>query len=87
MLTSVYVFAWSGPCVSITRRFKAIVFVTASTREASAASRDGFGNGQDTTVNVYTQVLDGTTRAAADRVGSELFTIVHRPEHMAAPSH
>jgi len=31
----------------------------------------------DTTVNVYTQVLDGATRTAADRVGSELFTIVH----------
>jgi hypothetical protein len=33
----------------------------------------------DTTINVYTQVLDGATRAAADRVGSELFTIVHNP--------
>jgi hypothetical protein len=31
----------------------------------------------DTTLNVYTQVLDGSARAAADRVGSELFTIVH----------
>jgi integrase len=30
----------------------------------------------DTTVNVYTQVLDGAVRAAADRVGSELFRIV-----------
>ena len=47
MLTSVYVFARSGPRVSVTRRFKAIVFVTASAREASAASRDGFGDGQD----------------------------------------
>ena len=27
----------------------------------------------DTTMNVYTQVLDGTARVAADRVGSELF--------------
>jgi hypothetical protein len=27
----------------------------------------------DTTLNVYTQVLDGAARAAADRVGSELF--------------
>jgi integrase len=41
----------------------------------------------DTTVNVYTQVLDGATRTAADRVGSELFTIVHRPETEAAPTH
>jgi integrase len=33
----------------------------------------------DTTLNVYTQVLDGSLRAAADKVGSELFTIVHKP--------
>ena len=31
----------------------------------------------DTTINVYTQVLDGAVRDAADRVGSELFTIFH----------
>ena len=31
----------------------------------------------DTTLNVYTQVIDGALRAAVDRVGSELFTIVH----------
>jgi integrase len=30
----------------------------------------------DTTMNVYTQVLDGAARAAADRVGSELSRIV-----------
>ena len=34
----------------------------------------------DTTLNVYTQVLDGSLRAAVDKVGSELFTIVHKPE-------
>ncbi|MEO6487690.1 MAG: hypothetical protein ABIO78_07110 [Thermoanaerobaculia bacterium] len=34
----------------------------------------------DTTLNIYTQVLDGSLRTAADRVGSELFTIVHKPE-------
>jgi integrase len=34
----------------------------------------------DTTLNVYTQVIDGSLRAAADKVGSELFTIVHNPE-------
>jgi integrase-like protein len=34
----------------------------------------------DTTLNVYTQVLDGSLRRAADTVGSELFTIVHKPE-------
>lgn len=33
----------------------------------------------DTTINVYTQVLDGAARAAADRVGSELFRIVQIP--------
>lgn len=31
----------------------------------------------DTTVNVYTQVLDGSLRAAAEKVGSELITIDH----------
>jgi integrase len=34
----------------------------------------------DTTINVYTQVIDGALRAAVDRLGSELFTIVHNPE-------
>jgi integrase len=34
----------------------------------------------DTTLNVYTQVIDGSLRRAADTVGSELFTIVHKPE-------
>ena len=34
----------------------------------------------DTTLNVYTQVIDGALRAAVDKVGSELFTIVHNPE-------
>ena len=30
----------------------------------------------DTTLNVYTQVVDGSLRKAADVVGSELFTTV-----------
>jgi integrase len=34
----------------------------------------------DTTLNVYTQVLDGSLRAAVEKVGGELFTIVHQPE-------
>ena len=38
----------------------------------------------DTTLNVYTQVLDGSLRAAVDKVGGELFTIVHRPESAGA---
>jgi hypothetical protein len=29
-------------------------------------------------MNVYTQVLDGAARSAADRVGSELFRIVQK---------
>jgi hypothetical protein len=33
----------------------------------------------DTTLNVYTQVVDGALRAAVDKVGAELFTIVHKP--------
>ena len=39
----------------------------------------------DTTLNVYTQVLDGALRAAVDKIGGELFTIVHRPEGPALP--
>jgi integrase len=34
----------------------------------------------DTTLNVYTQVVDGSLRKAVERVGCELFTIVHKPE-------
>jgi hypothetical protein len=40
-----------------------------------------------TTLNVYTQVIDGWLRAAVDRVGSELFAIVHNPEKGAELSH
>ena len=34
----------------------------------------------DTTLNVYTQVLDGSVRDAVAKVGGELFTMVHKPE-------
>jgi integrase len=34
----------------------------------------------DTTLNVYTQVIDGALSAAVDRLGSELFTVAHKPE-------
>jgi integrase len=34
----------------------------------------------DTTLNVYTQVIDGALRTAVEKIGSELFTIVHKPE-------
>jgi hypothetical protein len=37
----------------------------------------------DTTLNVYTQVIDGALRTAVDKVGSELFTIVHNPKRGA----
>jgi len=40
----------------------------------------------DPTMNVYTQVLDGAARAAADRVGSELFRIVQNREGSTAPT-
>jgi len=41
----------------------------------------------DTTLNVYTQVLDASVRSAADRVGAELFTIVHSLAEAAAVRH
>jgi integrase len=41
----------------------------------------------DTTLNVYTQVLDGSLRAAVEAVGTELFTIVHKPEGTGALTH
>ena len=34
----------------------------------------------DTTLNVYTQVIDESKRIAAQRIGDELFTIVHSPD-------
>jgi hypothetical protein len=34
----------------------------------------------DVTVNIYTQVLDASLRTAVDRIGDELFTIVHGTE-------
>jgi integrase len=41
----------------------------------------------DTTLNVYTQVVDGALRAAVDTVGEELFTIVHNPDEAGSLSH
>ena len=41
----------------------------------------------DTTLNVYTQVIDGALRTAVDKVGSELFTIVHNPKKGGALNH
>jgi integrase len=41
----------------------------------------------DTTMNVYTQVLDGAARSAADRVGSELFRVVQIPDGTTPPTH
>jgi integrase len=38
----------------------------------------------DTTLNVYTQVIDASKRAAAQTVGDELFTIVHTPDEATA---
>jgi integrase len=41
----------------------------------------------DTTLNVYTQVIEGALRTAVDKVGSELFTIVHNPKKCGALNH
>ena len=41
----------------------------------------------DTTLNVYTQVLPDSLRAAVDRVGSELFSIVQFPEGASHLTH
>ena len=41
----------------------------------------------DTTLNVYTQVLDGAAREAAARIGSELSRIVQKPETRGALTH
>lgn len=38
----------------------------------------------DGTLNVYTQVLDGSVRDAVEKIGGELFTIVHRPARAGA---
>ena len=41
----------------------------------------------DTTMNVYTQVLDGAARTAADRMGSELFRVVQISEGARTSTH
>lgn len=41
----------------------------------------------DTTLNVYTQVLEGSLRAAVDKIGTELFTIVQSPPGGSALTH
>jgi hypothetical protein len=50
------------------------------------SGRDSHAN-VDTTLNVYAQVLDGSLRAAVEKVGGELFTIVHQPEKAVALTH
>jgi integrase len=37
----------------------------------------------DTTLNVYTQVLDGSMRDAVEKVGGALFTVVHKSDETA----
>ncbi len=41
----------------------------------------------DTTLNVYTQVLDDSMRAAVETVGQELFTIVQSPGETVPLTH
>src|SRR2546426_10039295 len=45
------------PCVRVPPRVKAIVLVTESAREASAASRDGGGDGQDLKTRLFVRRL------------------------------
>ena len=41
----------------------------------------------DTTLNVHTQVLDRSVHDAVEKIGGELFTIVHKPEGSGALTH
>jgi hypothetical protein len=41
----------------------------------------------DTTLNVYTQVLDRPVPDAVEKIGGELITIVHNPERAGALTH
>jgi integrase len=41
----------------------------------------------DTTLNVYTQVLDASVRRAVARIGDELITIVHKPAGASELTH
>lgn len=41
----------------------------------------------DTTLNVYTQVMDESVRVAAQRIGGELITIVHSPDRPRELTH
>jgi hypothetical protein len=64
-----------------------LVVVTRQGRAGQGGrAADGTRN-VDTTLNVYTQVLDGSLRAAVEAVGTELFTIVHKPEEADALTH
>ena len=46
----------------------------------------GHGN-IDTTLNIYTQVLDGSARDAVEKVGGNLFTIVHKSREGSELTH
>jgi integrase len=41
----------------------------------------------DTTLNIYTQVLDGSARDAVEKVGGNLFTIVHKSREGSELTH
>jgi hypothetical protein len=65
-------------------------------REAAARARGREREGEtdvlmghasvDTTLNVYTQLLNGSVRDAVEKIGGDLFTIVHRPDQAVAVS-
>ena len=48
----------------------------AATARARRTRADGAN--VDTTLNVYSQVVDGSVREAVEKVGGELLTIVHK---------
>jgi hypothetical protein len=60
-------------------RFESTLLVIGDRAMPVIAQLMGHAN-VDTTLNVYTQVLDGATRAAVDKIGDGLFTIVHDPK-------
>jgi hypothetical protein len=45
-----------------------------------APACERYASNADVTLNVYTQAMDDSLRTAVDRVGNELFNIVHSDE-------
>jgi hypothetical protein len=62
-----------------------VLVVVARQRRAWEGRRSAHGGhaNVDTTLNVYTQVLNGSMRDAVKKVGGALFTIVHKSDDAA----